>query len=565
MPKRASLMPTALAAFWFLLAAAVGHAQSAPPVSSQAPRHAIVIGNSGYVVAEKLDNPANDAALMSQTLKKLGFTVTTVLDADYVTMNRAIVTYANSLPAGAISFVFYAGHGVQVDGQNYLLPVDADPVSTSDLPFLSLSATQLMDIFKGRDTTANIFVLDACRNNPFSDGAARTIGGVSRGLALVSTGFQGNLIAYSTAPGQVAMDGDGENSPYTMALANSLKRPGLSIESVFKLARTQVIGQSDYQQIPWENSSLISDIYLAPEADEPGLNLTQCDMMAGHPSDPERVFAGIDYALMRPGPAIDACRADLLDDPDNPRLMTQLARALDKAGQYDEAIALNRRAINMGYLGAYHNLGNHYKKGAGVDRDLTRAFDLFLYAAERGHPEDAYNVGMILKDGTEATDPDPEAALLWFQRAADQDYPSAFDKLGLLYQEGSGVPQDDERAVALFQRGADLGDSSAMVNLATAYRKGQGVETDYVRAHDIYFRAAQLRRRSAYTNLGEIYLKGMGRAADPAEAVFWYTLAGRNGHAYSMQKALEIDADLTEAERSHIEQRIEEWITSDFG
>jgi uncharacterized protein len=538
-------------------------------IAQDAPRLALIIGNSAYKIAKPLSNPANDADLMATTLEKIGFKVTKVTNADYATMNRTVIQYANSLPKNAISLVYYAGHGVQVDGQNYLLPVDIDPSSKSDLPFLSLSVDKLLGVFKDREAAANIFILDACRNNPFEDDATRSVaGGDTRGLAPIVSGFRGSLIAYSTSPGKVAQDGDGTNSPYSLALSKALERPGLSIESVFKLARTQVIGATDYKQVPWENSSLTQDIYLSanPEqAVDPATRVTQCDIMAGHPSDPERVYVGIDYTLLRPAPAISACRADLENDPDNPRLMTQLARALAKNGDLAEALELDQKAVKMGYLGAYHNLGNHYRRGEIVKKDLVKALELFTYAAQRGHAEDAYNVGVLYREGEGGVEQSFAKAKDWFERSAAQNYPSAFDKLGLMAAGGEGQPADAAKAVEYFTRGAELGDASAIVNLGTAYRKGEGVAVDFAKALSLFQRGAKLHRTSAYTNLAEMYRKGQGVDTDPVEALFWYQLAANQGNSFSREQAAKLIESLDAKSVTSVEKRVEDWINGDFG
>ncbi len=566
-----------LSSLRLLLVLAVLALGAAPPATAQsdsidviaadAPRHALVIGVSNYTHAVPLKNTLNDADLMAETLTGLGFTVTSVADPDLVTFNRAMLDYADNLPSGAISVVFYAGHGMQVNGKNFLLPIEADPKAPEDLPFLTTSLDDVFRIFRNRGAAVNIFVLDACRNNPFEDDSVRSTVAGARGLAPILTGFEGSLIAYATGPGKVAADGGGDNSPYTAALARAMQRPGLSLESVFKLARTQVIRTTEYKQIPWENSSLTREIYLAAPEAEPvseEVKVTQCDIEAGHPSDPDRVHSGIDYALLRPGPAVAACRADLQADPDNPRLMVNLARALAKAGESKEAVDLNRRAVEMGYLAGYHNLGNHYRRGDGVERDEAEAFDLFLFAAERGHPEDAYNVGNMYWRGR-GVEKNISQAYTWFQRASQQDYPTAFDRLGLMTAKGEGVDADPVAAVALYERGAELGDSSSMVNLGTAYRKGNGVAEDFDKAYDLFYRAALLRRRSAYTNLGEMYRKGMGREADPIEALFWYQLAARTGHEYSQEQAAKIAGTLDAAQLEDIEDRVQQWINSNFG
>jgi TPR repeat protein len=545
-------------------------AQEIEVLGHDVPRHALVIGNQDYSGDTRdLANAVADAELIGTTLENLGFVVTSVTDATLPEMSRALLGFAKGLPKGGIALVFFAGHGVQWQGENYLIPVEAQLDELTDLRLVGLSFSTLLTLLSERDTLANIFIFDACRNNPFEKAANRTFGERTkiRGLAPTRIRYTGNLVAYSTAPGEVSSDGEpGGHSPYAQALSQALSRPGLGIESIFKLTRSLVIGKTHHAQIPWENSSLTRDIFLLPDMTETALvQPTECDIEAGHPSDPDRVTPGIDYALLRPAVAIPACRAALENEPDNPRFKTLLARALLKAGQYDEALELNLQAAEVGYIGAFHNIGNHYKQGSGVERDIDLALDWFLKAAELGHPEDAYNAGVIYSGGTDTIAPDYELARLWLERSATQDYPSAFDKLGTLYQKGLGVPEDAVKANAMFEEGALLGDASAMVNLGTAYRKGTGVEIDYARAYDLFRRAAQLRRRSAFTNLGDMYRKGQGREPDMEEAAFWFGLAAFQGHGYSQERFGEIMDGFDPTKQDEINDRIQEWIYADFG
>lgn len=558
-----------LASGLFLALIATSNAQGVEVLGRDVPRHALVIGNEDYAGDTRdLTNATADAKLIGETLASLGFDVTTVLNTRQAELSRALLDFANGLPEGGIALIYFAGHGVQLQGENYFIPVDAQPDDLSDLKLLAFSSTLLLQLLADRDSVANIFIFDACRNNPFEKAANRAADGSTRikGLAPTKVRFTGSLVAYSTAPGEVSSDGEpGGNSPYADALSQALKRPGLGIEAVFKLTRSLVIGKTEHAQIPWENSSLIRDIYLLPGDQSSALEPNECDLQAGHPSDPERLSPGVPYEFLRPSVAIPACRAALEKDPGNPRIMTELARALLKAGEYDEALELNHKAADMGYIAAYHNIGNHYRQGAGVKRDIDVALDWFLRAAEKGHPEDAYNAGVIYSQGTDILSPDYEKALLWFNRAAQQDYPSAFDRLGILYRAGEGVAQDVDEANGYFEEGAQLGDASAMVNLATSYLKGTGVDVDYAKAYDLFRRAAQLRRRSAYTNLGDMYRRAQGRDQDLTEAAFWYGLAGRAGHGYSQEQYQEIMEGFDEAARSAVDERIQLWIDNDFG
>ena len=204
--------------------------------------------------------------------------------------------------------------------------------------------------------------------------------------------------------------------------------------------------------------------------DKPATVVTACDLLAGHPSDPERVGPGVLYENLDPQTAIPACQQAISEHPEQPRYKSLAARALEKAGRYDEAIALNQEAMQSGYLGAYHNLGNHYKKGAGVTQDLKKALELFEYAGERGEPEDQYNVGVLYIDGKGGIPADYVRAEEWLTKATEQNWAAA-DKLGILTLQGLGQPKNEAKANEYFRQGAALGDASAMVNLADSSRK----------------------------------------------------------------------------------------------
>ncbi|WP_416896453.1 MAG: caspase family protein [Minwuia sp.] len=220
-------------------------------------RVALVIGNADYGAMGRLKNPVNDARLMAQTLRDVGFRVIELIDADQQEMKRGVRDFGRWLrragPEGVALF-YYAGHGVQVSGRNYLLPVEAQILAEGDVDIESVAADSILEQMEHANTGVNIVILDACRNNPFQQGFRSA----SRGLARMEAPT-GSYIAYSTAPGQLAMDGDGPNSPFTLSLTNAMQRPGLSIEQVFKTVRQEVARFSEERQIPWSSSSLIGD------------------------------------------------------------------------------------------------------------------------------------------------------------------------------------------------------------------------------------------------------------------------------------------------------------------
>ncbi len=226
-------------------------------------RVALVIGNSAYIRHAALANPVNDAKLMADRLKAQGFEVFAAYDAGQRDMKRAVQSFAASLRErgkDAVAFIFYAGHGVQVKGENYLIPVDEHIASEADVDIDAVSLSSIMSMLENTQTRLAIVVLDACRDNPF--GYAR--GGL-RGLARVDAP-SGSLVAFSTAPGKAALDGpDGVNSYYTAALAQAMADPGLKIEEVFKKVRIAVREKTKGEQTPWESTSLTGDFYPAGE------------------------------------------------------------------------------------------------------------------------------------------------------------------------------------------------------------------------------------------------------------------------------------------------------------
>ena len=224
-------------------------------------RVALVIGNANYAVSPR-PNPANDAKAMAKFLSAAGFQVLQAPDLRQAEMLRTIGNFAALVAEkgpDTVALVFYAGHGLQVDGENYLVPVDASIQREADVPLQAMRLADLMNALSSVPLKARIVILDACRNNPFST-INRTTG---RGLAIVDAP-NGSLVSYSTAPGTEALDGDGPNSPYTAALLKVGREQGLPIEQALKRVRLAVNEATGKQQVPWESSSLTSEFSFFP-------------------------------------------------------------------------------------------------------------------------------------------------------------------------------------------------------------------------------------------------------------------------------------------------------------
>jgi uncharacterized caspase-like protein len=235
-------------------------------------RVALVIGNGAYAHVRALPNPTNDARSIAKSLRDIGFVVTEGADLDHAAMQTTIRDFLREAARAQIAVVYYAGHGVQVDGRNYLVPVDLQFRAGSGMTDAMMDMDTIMAGLDDQVRT-NILILDACRNNPMgpklaSAGPARDIEPGS-GLAAPttlgtgSTLGAGTLIAFATAPGQVALDGEGANSPFSAALTRHIGTPGLEVQQMLTRVRAEVVAATKGKQVPWSNSSLLGEVYLA--------------------------------------------------------------------------------------------------------------------------------------------------------------------------------------------------------------------------------------------------------------------------------------------------------------
>ncbi|MFZ5733803.1 MAG: caspase family protein [Pseudomonadota bacterium] len=244
----------------------------APSTAIKERRIALVIGNSAYTGASKLANPANDAATIAKALRGIGFEVSEGLDLTTQKMKDTINDFLRRASTASMAVMFYAGHGMQIDGKNYLVPTDAR-LDSGDAMIASVSDVDTILAGLDDQLRTNIVILDACRDNPTVQQTQTTVASRSvqirsglaaqSGLGAGATIGAGTLVAFATAPGQVALDGDGANSPFSAALARHISTPGLEVQQMLTRVRAEVVAATRNKQVPWSNSSLLGEVFLA--------------------------------------------------------------------------------------------------------------------------------------------------------------------------------------------------------------------------------------------------------------------------------------------------------------
>jgi formylglycine-generating enzyme required for sulfatase activity/uncharacterized caspase-like protein len=231
---------------------------------------ALVIGNASYKETAPLNNTQNDASDLADVLRRLKFDVMQGIDLEKRAMERLVREFDRKIAGADLALFFYAGHGLQVSGQNYLVPVDARLTTEGDIDFESVPLSLILKRME-REAKISIVLLDACRDNPLARNLARRMGtrstNIGQGLSRVESGI-GTLIGFSTQPGNYALDGDGRNSPYTRALLDEIEQPGRDVLATLAAVRGRVVKATNGRQVPWEHTSLLGPVVLRPVSEQ---------------------------------------------------------------------------------------------------------------------------------------------------------------------------------------------------------------------------------------------------------------------------------------------------------
>ena len=539
---------------------------------------ALVIGNSNYQNVPRLANPSADASAIAQMFKDAGFQfVDLQVDVGDLQFKRALRRFADAANDSDTAIVFFAGHGIELHGTNYMIPIDAKLADERDAPDEAIALDRIIEAVDGAKRL-RLIIVDACRDNPFGVSMKRHVAtrDASRGLARVEPQASDTLIAYAARAGSTAEDGYGEHSPLTTALLHNLTIPGLDIRLAFGRIRDEVIKLTDNRQEPFVYGSLGGGIIalvsqpsqpnapdpragpsarppppsigpaatLAPgtSPEQPGKTeqpvsppVTDCDRLAAHPSDGQRPHdvAGVFEREIDIVAALRACNEAVRQYPDVPRFVFDAGRIAHAQKDYAEALRYFEKATGMGSKIAITETGIVYLNGESVARDYARARQLFEEADAKGDFLAVDLMGLLYQNGWGVAQDHARARQL-YERAADAGDIIAMNSLGIVHEMGLGVPKDYTQARRWFEKAAAADNPEAAYNLARLYQNGWGVAQDYAKARQYYERAAARGNPDAMNNLGILFGEGLGIQKDYAKARAWYEKAAVAGNVDAM-------------------------------
>jgi TPR repeat protein len=526
-------------------------------------RLALVIGNGAYRSVPALANPPNDAEDVAAALKSLGFKVTLGIDLDQAGMQRAIADFAVQAANADVSLLYYAGHGLQLAGRNYLIPVGAQLRNIGDIATRTIPLDPVLATL-GKGKGSHLVFLDACRNNPL---AGVGVALPSAGLARVGK-LPGFFIAFATQPDNIAFDGAGRNSPFATALLGHLAMPGADISSMMIAVRNDVFAATGGQQIPADESLLTRQFYFAGIAAADETLETQLWRLAGKDRDPNLLAAYLDRypdgphaadvrsLLSREGKATEPSTPtvdveDLLWPVVRSERQARLAElylARYPNGSHVEdakALIASLRAAEQTSSSpelACERLATHPHDATaslnGVEMDvLTRNAEAaveFCRQAAEAHPAVAHYTALLARATYAAGRTDE--SLAFYRKAADENDARAMVSLGLMLETGDHAPRDPKAAYALYEKAAERGSADGALDLAVALIKGKGIEVDIPRAIALLQKASDRGSARATYDLGTLVASGVG-AKPGGEALALFHRAGADGYAQGYRAA----------------------------
>jgi uncharacterized protein len=540
-----------------VIAALLLGAAAAVAASAEPRRLALVVGNANYQHAHVLENAANDGRDMARTLSGLNFAVVDVLDATLPTFNASLRTFSSGITPGDIVVVFYAGHGVMgvvsesSDAfDNFLIPVDAALATPDRVPVETVGLHRILSLLDSAGAGPRIVILDACRDNPFSDEWPHAAAhGKARGLMQPRASALTNVyVAFATAPGNTASDNaGGKNGLFTQEVLKHIGIPGLTVTAVMEQASAAVEFLSQGAQRPW---------FAAGGGEAPNLVI--------HPIPGQRRAIAdtmtLDLRVVREAfeCGLSICLESAAADVRSPILKQELqlrARVARAASRQSEAsrpahlppspISPSQPAPAGSFIDAHRDslagwveIADRLMSGKdGFVKDETSALQWYRAAALAGSGEAAFNVGSAFHRGLAGVPFDAAEALRWFRRAADAGYPQAYGMLGQYSAEGAGSQAKSEAdAVSWFRQGREHGDGVSTRRLADLTFSGAGnLKKDPAAAQLLYLEAAQSGDPEAMDRVSSFILFSRGhtdrvlRGGD-ADAIAWLKKSAELGY-----------------------------------
>jgi len=536
-------------------------------------RWAIVVGNADYSdpAISSLENTINDARTMAASLTNMGFAVYLLENATQSDLDATTATIAQEMNGAELGLFFFAGHGLQQRSVNYLLPADLDPTQPAFLENQGISINDVVRDLKATGIEKLVVILDSCRNSPFGEDQAFGVG-----LALVDAPDD-TIVAYSTAPGAVALDGAGVNSPFTAALASVLEGPQQDIRDVLRLVRAKVRFATGGEQTPWYIDNSRTEILVQPRdeirlaAEYQGLvnNTISLESTAwrtiSSSSDANdfRLFAQLypesklseiardQVTLLRSSGAPSLPSMEFgVPDP-NPEVAGGLGALITECDVLATGVGdvfglvepvphdlVNTRAALRACISAVSNdeknprLLGLLARVLKLEERYEEARYYFISATEEGSSSAYGGLVEIYRFGL-GVEADLERAAYYAKQGAMQGNAPMRLVLGNFYRQGWGVPQSFTEARRWTEIAAISGYPSALTALGDFYRRGQGVPKDPGKALKYFQSAAGLGKTDAMNNIGMAYMRGEGVEPDTTVGIQWLSRASEEGNPYS--------------------------------
>ena len=469
-----------------------------------AARYALVIGNSSYQDAP-LKNPVNDANDIAAALNALNFNVTTKTNLNRRDFAKAVRDFGRQLGKDDVGLFYYAGHGMQVKGRNYLIPVNSEIEEEDEVEFNAIDANSVLAKMESAGNSINIVILDACRNNPF----ARSFRSNSRGLARMEAPT-GSMVIYATGADAVAADGSGRNGLFTASLLNHISIPGQDLDDILRNTRADVIRHSDGKQVPWSSSSMTQAFYFQ----QVNTSTSAQTQHMGNLSAEELAR----WQNVRACTDANALQRFVNDFPNG--TFTPVAQNCLNNLTANQPIALYIDTIPSGAQVRILNITPPYQYGMALQANRYH-----IEVSKAGYQSKTQWFELSKNNQT------LQVRLEQNQQDSSQQSAEELYQLGVKYHYGNGVTQDYYQAVSWYRKAAEQGYAEAQSNLGYMYENGYGVNKNYSLAVEWYRKAAEQGHARGQSNLGIMYEKGYGVNQDYNFAVSWYRKAAEQGYA----------------------------------